>query len=280
LTKEFGLTVVRCAAALALVSVQFSCASAQKPAEAAAQGSEPDRAMTIADASTACANVQQNPDVPVSCTAEYIDDVPSIIVGFRNPDEAREWLGPFVDQVGAPFCDAANRSGREARVYMTVGTGADERARRWSCELAKWGAWFQPAREAAAAAPPQASPPARTSPATRKSAPPATLDDAVRACKLVQANRNVPVSCKTDTVNGVPSLIVGFPSAEEANAYMEQVAQKVAQPFCDAANRAGQRASFYVTLAAAQARHYDCEQQRWSDWFELPQRAEPARTAI
>jgi hypothetical protein len=239
--------------------------------------------MTIADASTACAAVQQNPDVPVSCTAEYIEDVPSIIVGFRNADEAREWLGPFVEQVGGPFCDAANRTGREARVYMTIGTGAEERARRWSCELAKWSEWFQPAR-ATAAAPstptPQTPPPARSSPSTPTSSPPRTLADAVAACKTVQANRNVPVSCKTDTVDGVPSLIVGFPSADEANTYMEQVAKKVAQPFCDAANRAGHRASFYITLAAAQARHYDCERQRWSDWFELPQRERPARTAI
>ena len=210
--------------------------------------------MTIADASAACERLQANSKIPVSCTTDYIDDVPSMIVGFRNRPEAQEWLAPFAEHIGNPFCEAANRNGREARVYMTVGTGDEQQARRWNCELAKWGDWF--------ANPPQPSQPA----------PPQTIADAVRACNNVQANREMPVSCRTENVNGVPSMIVGFPTPAEAQAYMPQLAEQIAGPFCDAANRANRPASLYMTLADSRARHFDCELQRWGDWFELGSR--------
>lgn len=223
--------------------------------------------------------MQANSSIPVSCTTDYIDNVPSMVVGFRNVREAQDWLRPFAEQIGGPFCDAANRSGREARVYMTVGSGEHEQARRWSCELGKWGNWFSTNRASATPATPTT--PATQPPSAAAAATP-TMDDVVRVCKNVQANPQIPVSCVTDYVNGVPSVIVGFPSADEANDYMDQVAQKVAQPFCEAANRAGRRASFFITLAGAQARRYDCEGQSWSDWFPLPQndnRPPPARTS-
>lgn len=143
-------------------------------------------------------------------------------MGVKAPPEAeaQEWLGPFAEHIGTPFCDAANRNGREARVYMTVGTGDEQQARRWNCELGKWGEWFANVPRPVQAPPTQ------------------TIADAVRACNNVQANRDVPVSCRTDNVDGVPSMIVGFPTAADAEAYMLQVDEQVAGPFCDAANRA------------------------------------------
>jgi hypothetical protein len=273
----FGSSVARGAAVFGLVLVQSACASTQQGAAAPKAGEAP--AMTIADASAACASVQANARLPVSCATEYIENVPAMIVGFRNVQEAQEWLRPFAEQVGGPFCDAANRSGREARVYMTVGTEAGERARRWNCELGKWGEWFATAAQAATPSAPEASAPAASAPAPEPASPGA-LGDAVSACNTVQADPNVPMSCVTKNVDGIPAVIVSFPTADDANTYMEQVAQKVARPFCDAANRAGQRASFFITLAGTQARHYDCQGQRWSEWFELPQTNKPARTAI
>ncbi|HKO94255.1 MAG TPA: hypothetical protein VJU61_24045 [Polyangiaceae bacterium] len=245
------MPTIRARAAQGTWGITFVLAQSCVPTRAP---TEPDTPLTLADASAACQRLQANGNIPVSCTADYIDDVPSIIVGFRNREEAQRWLGPFAEHIGDPFCQAANRSGREARVYMTVGRGNEQQARRWSCELAKWGDWF--------ANPSQPSQP--SSPAAQQ-----TVADAVRACNQVQANREVPVSCRTDHINGVPSMIVGFPTEAEAEAYMPQVAERIAGPFCDAANRANRHASFYLTLADSRARHYDCELQRWSDWFQL-----------
>lgn len=234
--------------------------------------------MTIADASAACDRVQANVEVPVTCATDYIENVPSMIVGFRSIHEAQEWLRPFAEQVGGPFCDAANRASREARVYMSVGEGDRQQVRRYSCELGKWGSWSTTSSRNASAPSRGATPAAPAAPdATR---PSADVAEVVRACEAVQSNPNLPVSCKTDYINGVPSVIVGFPTAADAQTYIDQVAQQVAQPFCDAANRAGHAASFFITLAGEQARHYDCKGQRWSEWFELPRNAGPERTSI
>lgn len=212
----------------------------------------------------------------MSCTTDYVDGVPSMIVGFRNADDAQQWLGPFAEHIGAPFCAAANRNGREARVYMTVGTDSGEQARRWSCELGKWGDWFANAPAESAPTPSAPSP----SPSPDRQAPPQTVADAIRACNDVQSNREVPVTCRTDYVNGVPAMIVGFPNATDAEAYMDQVAERVAGPFCEAANRASRRALLFITLANAQARHFDCEQQTWGEWFELTERKAANRNTL
>lgn len=259
--------MVLCAAAFTMACAQWSCVSTQATAGAAESAPPPSssreaapspaKLATIAEASAACDQVQASVRIPVSCTTDYIDNVPSMIVGFRTAREAAEWLGPFAEHVGNPFCDAANRSGREARVYMTVGTGSAQQARRWSCELGKWGDWFATAPE-----PPAAEP---------RPAPVDTIADAIAACGHVQANREVPVTCHTEYVNGVASMIVGFPTAADAETYLHAVAEQVAAPFCNAANRANRRASLFITLARAKARHYDCEQQRWGEWFELSQ---------
>lgn len=214
---------------------------------------------TLADASAACERVQANREVPVSCTTEYVDNVPSMIVGFRSGEDAEEWLGAFARHVGEPFCDAANRNGREARVYMTVGTGAAQLARMWSCELGKWSSWFSTSVES----------PEQQAPAEASAQAPLTIAEAISACNAVQANRSMPVSCRTEYVNGMPAMIVGFPTSSTAEAYMDQVAEKVAGPFCSAANRASRRAALFITLANSQARHFDCEQQKWGEWFEL-----------
>jgi hypothetical protein len=270
-------SVVRGAAALAVVLAQSACVATQKPAESAAQApaaGDASTPMTIADASAACDGVQANSEVPVTCTTDYIENVPSMIVGFRTIQEAQQWLRPFAEQVGGPFCDAANRASREARVYMSVGEGDRQQVRRYSCELGKWGNWFANARANAA----PAAPPAASAPAAAPAPPSRTMADVVRVCNDVQANADLPVSCKTEYVNGVPSVVVGFPSAAAAKTYIEQVAQQVAQPFCDAANRSGHAATFFITVANEQARRYDCKRQSWSEWFELPRGERPART--
>jgi hypothetical protein len=250
------------AVVLTFVMGQWACIPppAAAPSAAGASSEAPSaQASTLADASAACDRVQANREVPVSCTTEYVDNVPAMIVGFRTGEEAEEWLGAFARHIGEPFCDAANRNGREARVYMTVGTGPQQLARMWSCELGKWSGWFSTSSDSA------------RQPAPAEAGAPATIAEAIGACDAVQANRSVPVSCRTEYVNGMPAMIVGFPTSSAAEAYMDQVAEKVAGPFCSAANRANRRAALFITLANSQARHFDCEQQKWGEWFELTQ---------
>jgi hypothetical protein len=247
-----------CACVLALVA--SACAATQAPAREP-DAVEPERAdaaraeplsrphPTMADASAACDRVQENTEIPVTCRTDYIDDVPSMLVGFRNLDEASLWLGDFARQIGEPFCAAANQSGRPARVYMAIGMGEERRGRRFSCELGKWGDWF--------------------SLAERGQASPSTLSDAIAACRRVQEDESLPIACNLDDLGGVPAVIVGFPNREDAERYLSVMAQQVGEPFCDAANLAGRRAAFIITVANANARPFDCNQQRWGEWFSI-----------
>lgn len=250
-------------------SAAFEGGAPARPSSAAGASSRRTAPSTIAEASAACERVHENRQVPVSCATDYVDAVPSIIVGFRDADDAQRWMRPFYERVAGPFCDAANRSGREARVYLTIGVGSAQRARRYSCEFGKWGEWFSAAPGAAAATGVEV-----------EAAPPQALADAVQACRAVQANREVPVSCGTRVVNGVPAMIVGFRSPDDVQTYLEPIATRVAGPFCDAANRLGRRAALYVMVAKSRARHFDCEAGEWGEWFELQQQDPTIPTLI
>jgi hypothetical protein len=201
--------------------------------------------------------MQGSASTPVTCRTDYVDDVPSMLVGFRNLEEANAWLRPFAEQVGEPFCEAANRDRRPARVYMAVGMGEDRQARRFSCELGHWGEWFSLA---------EAQP-----------VKPQTIAEAIQVCQHVQADEAVPISCSTDYLDGVPAMIVGFRNGEEAEQYLGAMAERVAEPFCDAANRANRRAALIVTVANEYARPFDCEQQRWGEWFPIASQPDLSR---
>jgi hypothetical protein len=247
-SRSESISGCACACALAM----SACASTQVPAREPS-AAEPAPAVaappTMADASAACDRVQENAEIPVTCRTDYIDDVPSMLVGFRTIDEANAWLGDFARKIGEPFCAAANQSGRPARVYMAIGSGDERRGRRFSCELGKWGDWF--------------------SLAERGETTPSTLSDAIAACRRVQDDEELPISCNLDDLGGVPAIIVGFPSSEDTERYLSVMAQQVGEPFCDAANLAGRRAAFIITVANAQARPFDCGQQRWGEWFSI-----------
>jgi hypothetical protein len=248
------ITLAGCAPARPPVSAPTAAAEA-----AGAQPSEPSpRAdATLAEASAACDRVQENAEIPVTCRTDYIDQMPSMLVGFRSIDEANAWLGPFARDIGQPFCEAANRSQRPASVYMAVGSGDDRRGRRFSCELGTWGEWFSLAEPDVAK--------------------PQTIAEAIQACNRVQADEGIPIACATDYLDGVPAMIVGFRTSEEADKYLSAMAQQVAKPFCDAANRANRRAALIITVAGSYARPFDCEQQRWGEWFSIPARSDTSR---
>jgi hypothetical protein len=236
---------------LGVIGLQGACASPPKQPVDATHANSPGFP-TIADASAACEQVQANVDIPVSCETDYVDEVPSMVVGFRNIAEANDWLAPFAQEVGEPFCEAANRRGREARLYMVVGAGIEQTARLWSCELGKWGEWYKPGDEG------------------RSSTPaPTTLAQAVDACHTVQNDQTLPVGCTTEQAEGVQSMIVAFRSGPEAKQHIEAVAVKIAMPFCNGANLAHVAAQVFITVAGSRARRFDCERQTWEDWFDV-----------
>jgi hypothetical protein len=212
---------------------------------------------TIADAVSSCKRIQESSTVPVTCKSDYIDGVPSVVIGFANPTQLDTYIGPVADVVGVPFCEAANRANRQATLFITL---ANKRARRWSCELSAWGEWFD------------LDPPAKA----QQQDPPKTLAAAAAACERLQKSADVPVSCATDYIEGVLSMFIGFRNFSEARAYEEDVTHWIGAPFCNAANSANRQASYYLIVGKKDVRRFTCELGRWSDWFELPDGRSPS----
>lgn len=221
-------------------------ADAPAPAEHQSAGAP---TATLDEVSARCETMQRSAEIPVTCQTDTIDEVPSMLVGFRSMDEANTWLGPFSEQIGKPFCDAAGHSGRPGRVYMAIGTGEERRGRRFSCELGQWGEWFPLSAHTGAMRP--------------------TLRDVVATCRRVQESDEIPITCVVDELGGMPTIIVGFGTKEDAEQNLGTMVQQVGDPFCKAANEAGWRAVFIVTIGNAEARPYDCAGEHWGEWFAM-----------
>jgi hypothetical protein len=257
---------VGCICAVAIIS---SCAgNARAPARSEGADEHAPAARTTASAppaslaeiSARCESLQHSAQIPVTCHTELVDDAPWIVVGFRDLDEANSWLVPVEQQIGAPFCVAASRSRRPGRVYMAVGSAERGRGRRFSCELGQWGEWFPLSAHTEAMRP--------------------TLRDVVATCRRVQDDQDLPITCAVDELGGLATIIVGFGTEEDTEQHLGAIVQEVGGPFCDAANLAGRRAVFIVTVGNAHARPFDCAGQRWLEWFSLTLPAELPRGTL
>jgi hypothetical protein len=214
-------------------------------------------APTLAEAAAACRRLQDERTIPVGCTTHDIGGVPSMFIAFAEQQAADRHLPRVASEVAGPFCDAANSTNRPASVYVAIQSWA----KRYNCELGQWGEWFAfngslaTLREQGGA---------ERSPDTQ-----AAVADAVNRCRRVQESTTIPVACKLQYLNKIPSMVIGFRNEEEAAAFLRPMAENVAGPFCDAANDSGQTAAVAVVVGKTTARLFDCENGRWGDWFSL-----------
>lgn len=97
-----------------------------------------------------------------------------------------------------------------------------------------------------------------------------TIAEAIEACRAVQADAQIPISCATEYFQGKPTMVVGFPRMDDADAYWSAMAEEVTEPFCGPANAASRQAFVLVALLDTEAgRLFACETGDWSDWFTL-----------
>jgi len=213
---------------------------------------------TLAEAAAACRRLQDEHTLPVGCTTREVEGVPSMFIAFAEQQAADRHLSRVASEVAGPFCDAANSSNRPASVYVAIQSWA----KRYNCELGQWGEWFSFNGSLAAL---------REQPRTESSAKDseAAVADAVNRCRRVQESASIPVACKLQYLNKIPSMVIGFRNEQEAAAFLRPMAENVAGPFCDAANDSGQTAAVAVVVGRTTARLFDCENGRWGEWFSL-----------
>jgi hypothetical protein len=211
---------------------------------------------TLAAAAAACSKMQQEQAIPVGCITRDIGGVPSMFIAFDRQATADLHLSHVASEVAGPFCDAANSSNRQASVYVAISTWA----KRYNCELGQWGEWFSFNGNLASLVPN-----AGAQQTSRESG----VAEAVARCRRVHENATIPVACKLQVINDVPSMVIGFRNQQEAAEFLRPMAENVAGPFCDAANDSGQPASVAVVVAKQTARLFDCAHGQWGEWFSL-----------
>jgi hypothetical protein len=233
-----------------------ACASEQaRPRHGTADA---DGAPTLAEAAAACRRLQDEHTIPVGCTTRDIEGVPSMFIAFAEQQAADRHLPHVASEVAGPFCDAANSTNRPASVYVAIQSWA----KRYNCELGQWGEWFAFDGDLAALGRQESR---DRSPKSTEAA----VADAVDRCRRVQESTTIPVACKLQYLNKIPSMVIGFRNQEEAAAFMRPMAETVAGPFCDAANDSGQTAAVAVVVGRTTARLFDCENGHWGEWFSL-----------
>jgi hypothetical protein len=246
-----------------------SAACVGRGAQSGARTSYENAKPTLAEAAAECRRLQDERTIPVHCMTREIGGVPSMFIAFQAQEAADRHLATVADQVAGPFCDAANDSNRPASVYVAIKTWA----KRYNCELGQWGEWFAFSGDLAALREDGNARP-------RSRDPKAAIADAATRCRRIQESTTIPVACKLQYLDEVPSMVIGFRNEQEAAEFLRPMAETVAGPFCDAANSSGQHAAVAVVVGRESARLFDCERGQWGDWFTLgEERDDSSRSA-
>ncbi len=103
-----------------------------------------------------------------------------------------------------------------------------------------------------------------------------SLYDSIAACENVQYRDEDAVNCVVTHVQGHPTLAVEFANEPSMNAYMGEFSKRIADPFCNAANKEKQSAFFVVALKNPRVGSVSsCETGESSGWVLLDSLGSP-----
>jgi hypothetical protein len=205
---------------------------------------------SVSDAIAACNKIQKAQDLPVGCRLEYIDGKPAMFMAFADLQDAENWMGALAEHIAVPYCDSANRSGREAFVVALV--DSTDQGKLFRCETWEWGAWFALDSQ------------------EETTRTPESVSEAMQACKNIQAANDIPIVCKSTYFEGRPAMLVGFPNQSTGAKWIEAFATYVGVPFCSAANKGNRQAMLLFAITDREiATIYNCETMESSGWFNI-----------
>jgi hypothetical protein len=190
----------------------------------------------LAQAQASCQAIQNSSTIPVTCKIQTVGDLPAVLVGFRNKSEADTYLKPVADNVGAPFCVAANGMSSPAALIVLV---EQRYMRAFDCSSQAWTEWTD-----------------------------LIFEQAVQRCDRLRAAESVPIDCNIGDVEGMPALLLQFTDEASANRYMDVIQPQIGAPFCDSTNRVGMVAGVFV-FAGSRGRALRCDVGQWSGWISL-----------
>ncbi|UCH49165.1 MAG: hypothetical protein JSU95_05085 [Betaproteobacteria bacterium] len=104
----------------------------------------------------------------------------------------------------------------------------------------------------------------------RSQATPMAMYDSIAACEEVRYSGESPVNCVVTNIQGHPTLAVEFANEPSMNAYLGEFSERIATPFCEAANKDNQSAFFVVALKNPRVGSVSsCETGESSEWVTL-----------
>ena len=97
-----------------------------------------------------------------------------------------------------------------------------------------------------------------------------TVHDAIAACEELRYSGENSVDCVVTYVQGHPTLAVEFANEPSMNADLGEFSERIAHPFCEAANKDKESAFFVVALKSPRMGSVlSCETGESSDWVLL-----------
>ena len=96
-----------------------------------------------ADPVALCDAIQRDRDIPVICKTGYVDNVPSMVLGFSSRRRAEAWIEPVLGKVAGPFCTDALYGNRTA--YVIFSFYSDQLARGYDCRTRTMTPWYSTA---------------------------------------------------------------------------------------------------------------------------------------
>lgn len=107
--------------------------------------SQPDIEQELTDIDSAmekCKRIQGDQEIPIGCEISLVGETknPALMLTLQNPEDAELYWARLSQNIGLPFCEAANASSLEGVVIMYIIN--NEQARIFNCLTDSWTDWF------------------------------------------------------------------------------------------------------------------------------------------
>ena len=96
--------------------------------------------LTISDTIALCQELHNDEEIPIGCKYDYLDGKPALIMTFPDSEIADRTVEALVKSIAKPFCEAANKSNRQAFLVFLV--PKKRTMMLHSCETKETTDWF------------------------------------------------------------------------------------------------------------------------------------------
>ena len=113
-------TVIAMKYLMLFLAIALSACAHKKPAVPDASLPVAKKPANSSEAIQLCQNVQRSDKVPVVCSFDYQNSVPTLSIDFPNAELANQWMATTHKNIITPFCGSSDRARRPALVLLNI----------------------------------------------------------------------------------------------------------------------------------------------------------------